>query len=202
MMGSMNIGMSSPYIETFGIACGAAGSVFAVIDRIPPIDSSSSQGEKLDGVKGAIKFKGVRFQYPSRPDVEVLKGVDLLIEPDKTVALVGSSGCGKSTCVQLIQRFYDPVEGTLEVDGHDVRSLNLNWLRSHIGVVGQEPVLFGASIAENIRYGCETASKEDVIKAAKDANAHDFIMKLPQVNAFVVGDIIILPLAAVVSSYH
>lgn len=182
MMGSMNIGMTSPYIETFGIACGAAGSIFAVIDRVPQIDSSSDQGEKLDGVKGAIKFKGVRFQYPSRPDVEVLKGLDLLIEPDKTVALVGSSGCGKSTCVQLIQRFYDPVEGQLEVDGHDIRTLNLNWLRSHIGVVGQEPVLFGATIAENIRYGSQTASKEEVIVAAKDANAHGFIMKLPQVS--------------------
>jgi ABC-type multidrug transport system fused ATPase/permease subunit len=118
----------------------------------------------------------------------VLKGLDLLIEPDKTVALVGSSGCGKSTCVQLIQRFYDPVEGQIEVDGHDIRTLNLNWLRSHIGVVGQEPVLFGASIAENIRFGNQEASKEDVIQAAKDANAHDFIVKLPQVSACIARD--------------
>jgi ATP-binding cassette, subfamily B (MDR/TAP), member 1 len=183
MMGSMNIGMTSPYIETFGIACGAAGSVFSVIDRIPPIDSSSEKGEKLDQVKGAIKFKRVRFQYPSRPDVEVLKGLDLSIEPGKTVALVGSSGCGKSTCIQLIQRFYDPVEGHVDLDGHDIASLNLNWLRSHIGVVGQEPVLFGATIGENISYGNPKATKDDIQQAAKDANAHDFIMKLPQVRA-------------------
>jgi len=182
MMGSMNIGMTSPYIETFGIACGSAGSVYSVIDRIPPIDSSSEQGEKLDQVKGAIKFKRVRFQYPSRPDVEVLKELDLSIEPGKTVALVGSSGCGKSTCVQLIQRFYDPSEGHLEIDGHDISTLNINWYRRHIGVVGQEPVLFGATIAENIRYGNEDSSKEEVQQAAKDANAHDFIMKLPQVR--------------------
>ncbi|CAB3362047.1 Hypothetical predicted protein [Cloeon dipterum] len=188
MMGSMNIGMTSPYVETFGIACGAAGSVYSVIDRVPPIDSSSEAGEKLPEVKGAIKFKRLRFQYPSRPDVEVLKDLSLSILPGETVALVGSSGCGKSTCVQLIQRFYDPADGSVELDGRDIQTLNLNWLRSHIGVVGQEPVLFGATIKQNIRYGCETASDEDIIQAAKDANAHDFIMKLPQQYDTLVGE--------------
>ncbi|XP_059476187.1 ATP-dependent translocase ABCB1 [Neocloeon triangulifer] len=188
MMGSMNIGMTSPYVETFGIACGAAGSVYSVIDRVPPIDSLSDAGEKLDQVKGSIKFKRVRFQYPSRPDVEVLKDLELSIQPGKTVALVGSSGCGKSTCVQLIQRFYDPVDGHIELDGHDIRTLNLNWLRNHIGIVGQEPVLFGATIKQNIRYGNEKASDEDIIQAAKDANAHDFIMKLPQQYDTLVGE--------------
>jgi len=100
----------------------------------------------------------------------------------QTVALVGASGCGKSTVVQLIQRFYDPLEGCVEIDGVDIRQLNVHWLRNHIGVVSQEPVLFAKTIAENIRYGRDGISQEDMEKAAADANACDFISKLPQVG--------------------
>ena len=99
----------------------------------------------------------------------------------QTVALVGASGCGKSTVVQLVQRFYDPLEGCVEVDGIDIRQLNIKWLRNHIGVVSQEPVLFAKSIAENIRYGRDGITQQDIEKAAADANAHDFISELPQV---------------------
>ncbi|KAF4531677.1 hypothetical protein B566_EDAN011836 [Ephemera danica] len=188
MMGSMNLGMTSPFIEAFGIATGAAGSVYAVIERVPPIDSSSEEGERPEKVAGDISFRGVRFNYPSRPDVDVLQGLDLEIRHGETVALVGSSGCGKSTCVQLIQRFYDPLEGEVKLDGKNIRDLNLTWLRSHIGVVGQEPVLFGATIAENIRFGNENASIDDIQMAAREANAHDFIMKLPQGYDTMVGE--------------
>jgi ABC-type multidrug transport system fused ATPase/permease subunit len=104
------------------------------------------------------------------------------IPSGKTVALCGSSGCGKSTSIQLIQRFYDPEQGEVLLDGHDLRSINLKWLRSNIGIVSQEPVLFFGTIEDNIRFGKRDATDDEVIAAAKMANAHDFIMQLPQVD--------------------
>ena len=98
-----------------------------------------------------------------------------------TVALVGSSGCGKSTCLQLIQRFYDPLNGLIAIDGRNLKDYNLKWLRTRIGVVNQEPILFATSIKENIRFGKDDASDEEIVLAAKNANAHDFIMTLPDV---------------------
>jgi len=110
-----------------------------------------------------------------------MNGLSLRANKGQIVALVGASGCGKSTVVQLIQRFYDPLEGCVEVDGVDIRQLNIKWLRDHIGVVSQEPVLFAKSIAENIRYGRDGVTQQDIEKAAVDANAHNFIMELPEV---------------------
>ena len=104
------------------------------------------------------------------------------IPAGKTVALCGSSGCGKSTSIQLVQRFYDPTEGEILLDGQELTSINLKWLRSKIGIVSQEPVLFFGTIEDNIRFGKPDATDEEVIAAAKMANAHDFIMKLPQVE--------------------
>ena len=106
------------------------------------------------------------------------------IKPGQTLALVGPSGCGKSTIVSLVERFYDPVSGSVTLEGTNLRKLNLSWLRRQIGLVSQEPVLFDASIAENIRYGAlyREVSDEEVIKAAKSANIHSFIESLPQVN--------------------
>jgi ABC-type multidrug transport system fused ATPase/permease subunit len=103
------------------------------------------------------------------------------IPSGKTVALCGSSGCGKSTSIQMIQRFYDPEQGEVLLDGQDLRSINLKWLRSNIGIVSQEPVLFFGTIEDNIKFGKSDATDEEVIAAAKMANAHDFIMELPQV---------------------
>ena len=102
-------------------------------------------------MEGHIAFMDVQFNYPARPDVKILQGLTLNIQSGKTVALVGPSGCGKSTCIQLIQRLYDPDNGSVCVDGRDVRDYNVGWLREHIGVVGQEPVLFDCTIEENIR---------------------------------------------------
>ena len=136
-----------------------------------------------DKVTGAVSVKDVQFSYPARPDVQVLQGVSLSLSPGKTLALVGPSGCGKSTVVSLIERFYDPSVGSLALENFDLRDLNLHWLRSQIGIVSQEPVLFDASIAENIRYGAlfREVSDEEVIEAAKSANIHSFIESLPQV---------------------
>jgi len=114
--------------------------------------------------------------------LQVLNGLSMRANKGQTVALVGASGCGKSTVVQLIQRFYDPLEGCIEVDGVDIRQLNIKWLRNHIGVVSQEPVLFAKSIAENIRYGRDGITQEEIEKAATDANAHSFISELPDVG--------------------
>ncbi|XP_037800229.1 ATP-dependent translocase ABCB1-like [Penaeus monodon] len=188
LMGAMNVGQAAPYIEAFSVARGAAATIFDIIERKSAIDPTSSDGEKPPSVKGMIEFKDVRFNYPSRPDVRVLQGVSLSIEPGQTVALVGSSGCGKSTCIQLIQRFYDPLDGHVFLDGREIKTLNIGWLRDQIGVVGQEPVLFATSVAENIRYGREGVSMEDIQAAAKEANAHDFIMKLPKQYETNVGE--------------
>jgi len=111
-----------------------------------------------------------------------LNGLSLRANKGQTVALVGASGCGKSTVVQLIQRFYDPLIGCVEIDGIDIRQLNVKWLRNQIGVVSQEPVLFAKSIAENIRYGRDDVTQEDIERAAADANAQGFISQLPDVG--------------------
>ncbi|XP_046994186.1 ATP-dependent translocase ABCB1-like [Schistocerca americana] len=168
------------HFEAFSTARGAAAKIFAVIDRESPIDSLSDEGERPHYARGDIAFNDVHFEYPSRRGVKVLQGLNLKIKAGQTVALVGSSGCGKSTCIQLIQRFYDSQIGSVELDGRDLRTLNVGWLRSQIGVVGQEPVLFQTTIAENIRYGREDCTMEDIVEAAKTANAHGFISKLPQ----------------------
>ena len=180
LMGAMQIGQAAPYIEALSIARGAAANIFSILDRVPPIDSRSQSGLRVDGLNGDVVFEKVAFNYPSRQDVGVLHGVSFSVSAGQTVALVGSSGCGKSTCVQLLQRFYDPLQGRVCVDGHDIRDLNIGCLRDQMGVVGQEPVLFGMSIGENIRFGRDDATHEDVEWAARQANAHDFIMRLPK----------------------
>jgi ABC-type multidrug transport system fused ATPase/permease subunit len=124
-------------------------------------------------------WTGVTFAYPVRSDVTVLRDVDLALEPGTITALVGPSGAGKSTVASLLLRLYDPDSGTLRLDGHDLRDLDPQWLRRHIGTVAQEPVLFSTSITENIRYGRPEATSEAVEQAARVANAHDFIAELP-----------------------
>ena len=124
----------------------------------------------------------MNFCYPSRKEVQVLKGTSLKIKSGSTVAFVGSSGCGKSTCIQLIQRFYDPSSGEIIIDGENIKDINIKWLRTQLGVVNQEPILFGTTIKENIRFGKEGVSDEDIVNAAKNANAHNFIEELPDVK--------------------
>ncbi|XP_051576241.1 ATP-dependent translocase ABCB1-like isoform X2 [Myxocyprinus asiaticus] len=188
LIGAFGIGQTSPNIQSFSSARGAAHKVFHIIDNEPSINSFSNEGYKLDVVKGNIEFKNIHFSYPSRQDVKVLNGINLKVMSGQTVALVGSSGCGKSTTIQLLQRFYDPQEGTVTIDGHDIRSLNVQGLRELIGVVSQEPVLFATTIAENIRYGRLDVTQEEIEQAACEANAYDFIMKLPDKFETLVGD--------------
>ncbi|CAF4409130.1 unnamed protein product, partial [Didymodactylos carnosus] len=135
-------------------------------------------------VHGTLEFKDVQFRYSTRPKLRILKHFSLGCATNGTTALVGPSGNGKSTCVALIERFYDTTSGSIMLDGHDIKSLNLRWFRSIIGLVQQEPVLFNFSIRENIAYGsCQTAvTQEEIEAAAKMSNSHDFIKSLPQVR--------------------
>ncbi|CAF2728582.1 unnamed protein product [Rotaria sp. Silwood2] len=168
-----------PNIQSFAEALGSGAYVFQIIKRESKINVCNNDGEIPSKFIGDIEFKNVHFTYPSRQEAPILNGLNVKIPSGKTVALCGPSGCGKSTTIQLIQRFYDPDNGQVMLDGRDVRSINLKWLRSNIGIVSQEPVLFFGTIEDNIRYGKLDATDEDVIAAAKMANAHDFIMQLP-----------------------
>uniref|UniRef100_A0A5F9D008 ATP binding cassette subfamily B member 1 n=1 Tax=Oryctolagus cuniculus TaxID=9986 RepID=A0A5F9D008_RABIT len=188
LVGAFSIGQASPNVEAFANARGAAYEIFRIIDNKPSIDSYSEAGHKPDNIKGNLEFRNVHFSYPSRKEVKILKGLNLKVRSGQTVALVGSSGCGKSTTVQLMQRLYDPTEGTINIDGQDIRTLNVRYLREIIGVVSQEPVLFSTTIAENIRYGRGNVTMDEIKQAVKEANAYEFIMKLPQKFDTLVGE--------------
>ncbi|XP_053548248.1 ATP-dependent translocase ABCB1-like [Bombina bombina] len=188
LIGTFSLGQAAPNIESISNAQGAAYEVYRIINKPRLIDSSSKEGHKLDQLVGNIEFKNIHFSYPTRPDTQILKGLNLTVQAGKTVALVGASGCGKSTTIQLLQRFYDPLQGEVIVDGHDIRTLNVKSLREYIGVVSQEPILFGTTIRENIRYGREDVTDVEIVQAAKEANAYDFISKLPDAFDTMVGE--------------
>lgn len=152
------------------------------------IDVSSPLGLKPETVTGKIEFKDVSFAYPTRTEAQVFDGFNLTIEAGKTVALVGPSGSGKSTTVGLIERYYDPLVGTVTLDGNDLRTLNVSWLRKQIGLVSQEPALFATTIKENIRIAKPEATDKEVEEAARGANAHDFISSLEKGYDTHVGD--------------
>uniref|UniRef100_T1GL79 ABC-type xenobiotic transporter n=1 Tax=Megaselia scalaris TaxID=36166 RepID=T1GL79_MEGSC len=164
-IGAVNIGYGVNQTEAFSAACIAAKSIFSIIELRSRIDPMDGTGHTLNNMRGEIEFKNIVFQYPSRKDIPILKCFNLTINAGETVALVGPSGNGKSTVLQLLQRLYDP------------RKVKL---KSQVGVVGQEPVLFSDTIAENIRFGKPSATYEEIVSAAKIANCHDFISKLPQ----------------------
>ncbi|KAM7420780.1 hypothetical protein PAMA_015143 [Pampus argenteus] len=188
LIGAFTLGQTSPNIQSFASARGAAYKVYSIIDHQPCIDSYSDAGFKPDSIMGNIEFKNIHFNYPSRPDTKILNDLCLSVKSGQTIALVGSSGCGKSTTIQLLQRFYDPQEGSVFIDSHDIRSLNVRYLREMIGVVSQEPILFATTIAENIRYGRPNVTQQEIEQAAKESNAYDFIMNLPDKFETLVGD--------------
>ncbi|HLM71106.1 MAG TPA: ABC transporter transmembrane domain-containing protein, partial [Polyangiaceae bacterium] len=167
-------------------ASGAATRVFELLDREPRIPISG--GETRAPSEGKVELKDVGFSYPTRPDVPVLHGIFLTMRPGEVVALVGSSGAGKSTIAALLMRLYDPDRGEILLDGRPLRDLDPEWLRRQIGIVSQEPLLFSSSIAENIRYGRAGATDEELHAAARCANAHDFIMRLPKGYETLVGE--------------
>lgn len=142
-------------------------------------ESKLDQGQQMDETaEGKIEFDDVFFSYPSRPGRMIFQGLTLRIESGKTVALVGESGCGKSTIIGLIERFYDPIKGTVMINDQDIRSYNLREMRSHIALVSQEPALFAGTIHENIAYGRDGATESEIEQVATLANAHGFISSM------------------------
>ncbi len=144
------------------------------------IDPTIKSGPEIEKLSGSVEFRNVKFNYPTRPHINVLRGLSIKVNPGQFAAFVGPSGCGKSTTVGLIERFYNPISGTIIVDGNDISSLNLSSYRSYLGLVSQEPNLFDLSVKENIIFGCDTVpSQEEIEIAARKANIHDFIIGLP-----------------------
>ncbi|CAF2093281.1 unnamed protein product [Brassica napus] len=188
LTGSMSLGQASPCLTAFAAGQAAAYKMFETIERRPDIDSYSTDGKVLDDIKGDIELKDVYFTYPARPDEQIFCGFSLFISSGTTVALVGQSGSGKSTVVSLIERFYDPQAGEVIIDGVNLKEFQLKWIRSKIGLVSQEPVLFTSSIKDNIAYGKEDATLEEIKAAAELANASKFVDKLPQGLDTMVGE--------------
>ncbi|CAK1553064.1 unnamed protein product [Leptosia nina] len=167
----------------------AGGRVFEYINKTPKMDTSGTKTIKYHEFHGDIEFKDVTFAYPTRPDAVVLNNFNLKIPAGKTVAIVGSSGNGKSTIAALLERFYDVDEGSVTIDGVDVRDMDGKWLRGRaIGLISQEPVLFATTVKENIRYGKPEATDQEVYRAAQTANAEDFIRNFPDGYDTMVGE--------------
>ncbi|KAM1072661.1 hypothetical protein FF1_017892 [Malus domestica] len=180
VLSGLSLGMALPDLRYFTEAAVAATRIFDRIDRKPLIDGEDTKGVVLDNIRGELEFIDVKFTYPSRPNSMVLKDFNLKVEAGRTIALVGASGSGKSTAIALLQRFYDADDGVVRVDGVDIRTLQLNWIRSKMGLVSQEHALFGTSIKENIMFGKLDANMDEVTAAAMAANAHNFIRQLPE----------------------
>ncbi|KAJ7501193.1 P-loop containing nucleoside triphosphate hydrolase protein [Mycena galericulata] len=207
MTGTFSLVILGPEVQAIVLAMGAASKLFTTIDRVPLIDASSPAGLKPTPVTGSLSVSDVRFAYPSRPDVPVLKGVSIEFPAGTMSALVGASGSGKSTILALVERFYDPdpeqgngegkARGVVRLDGVDVREINLQYLRAQIGYVAQEPTLFNASVRDNVAYGLLHSAYADSPEAEKlariqdacvRANAQGFIEKLPEGYDTLVGE--------------
>tara|TARA_R110002096_G_scaffold122929_1_gene266073 strand:- start:5561 stop:7372 length:1812 start_codon:yes stop_codon:yes gene_type:complete len=169
-------------------AVGATDRLRELFEEEPETDRSDAGKRPDSRASGRVEFQNVRFSYPSRPDVEVLKKVNFVAESGQRIAIVGPSGAGKSTIISLLLRFFDPTEGSISLDGKDLRELPLDWLRRQTAIVPQEVLLFGGSIYENIAYGRPGASEEDIKEAAKRANALEFIDNFPEGFESLVGE--------------
>lgn len=179
MMGGMSLGQTSPSMNAFASGQAAAYKMFDTIKREPNIDAYDTNGVILEDIRGEIELKDVYFRYPARPEVQIFSGFSLQVPSGTTAALVGQSGSGKSTVISLVERFYDPEAGEVLIDGVNLKQLQLKWIREKIGLVSQEPILFATTIKENIAYGKENATQEEIRTAIELANAAKFIDELP-----------------------
>ncbi|CAF3541757.1 unnamed protein product [Rotaria sp. Silwood1] len=182
LFGAMAVGQTASMSPDYSKAIASSKKILILFNRRPTINNSSTVGKELKNFNGQIDLNNLDFHYPNRQEVQVLKKFNLKIAPYEQVALVGSSGCGKSTIIQLLEHFYDPTGGQILINENELSTLNLQWWRSQIGFVSQEPILFDATIKENIAYG-DTSREvpfDEIQEAAKNANIHDFIISLPQ----------------------
>jgi ATP-binding cassette subfamily B (MDR/TAP) protein 1 len=172
-----------------GKAKHAAQELKDLFDLQPSIDTWSSDGASVESVDGTVEFRDVHFRYPTRPEQPVLRGLNLTVKPGQYIALVGASGCGKSTTIALLERFYDPLAGGIYVDGKEISSLNINEYRSFIALVSQEPTLYQGTIRENVLLGADRDDVPDseIEFACREANIYDFVMSLPDGFNTIVG---------------
>nr|QUF59439.1 ATP-binding cassette transporter Abcb1-like1/3/4 [Brachionus angularis] len=183
-----SIAQALPFLKDLAEAKGAYRKILEIIDTESCIDILKTNEKKLYNFKGNIEFENISFNYPQRPDLRILNNFNLKIPAGKTIALVGYSGGGKSTIFSLLQRFYLINSGSIKLDDDDIQTLDLNWLRNQMSLVSQEPALFTTSIKENIRLGRLDATDSEIEEAAKNANAHDFIMSLANKYETKVGE--------------
>lgn len=185
MYANMDVASTLIHIPTIASSFVGAQRIFQIIDRKSQIKSPSIEQKSVQlNNKTDIKYKGVDFSYPMRPDALVLRDLNLDVMQGKTIGLIGRSGCGKSTCVHLLQRLYDPQSGHINIGSAEItKDISIEKLRMKFGIVSQEPVLFDRTIAENIAYGDNTrkVSMDEIENAARLANAHNFISQLPMV---------------------
>lgn len=179
LIGFAGLGQIPASMQIISAGQTAAAGIFEVIERESEIDGLSEDGLRPESFIGEISFDAVTFAYPSKPDATVLDSFTARVKPGETLALVGHSGCGKSTIISLLERFYNPSSGRILLDGKPISEYNIQWLRDRVGLVTQQPVLLPATIYENIAMGKEGATKKEVEAAAAAANAHDFIASFP-----------------------
>ncbi|KAI9818482.1 MAG: GTPase-activating protein [Pycnora praestabilis] len=189
IFGAQSAGTIFSFAPDMGKAKNAAQQLKTLFESSPAIDSWSDEGRPMDSMDGFVEFRDVHFRYPTRPEQPVLRGINLAVKPGQYVALVGASGCGKSTTIALMERFYDPLVGGIYVDGKEISSLNIKDYRSHLALVSQEPTLYQGTIKENILLGADAGEvpEKAVIQACKDANIYDFIMSMPDGFSTIVG---------------
>ncbi|KAJ6301922.1 hypothetical protein OIU77_016100 [Salix suchowensis] len=188
MTGGMSLGQTSPCMNAFASGQAAAYKMFETIERKSKIDPYDTSGMVLEDLDGEVELRDVYFRYPARPEVQIFSGFSLQVPSGTTTALVGQSGSGKSTVVSLVERFYDPDSGEVLIDGVDLKKLKLSWIREKIGLVSQEPILFATTIKENIGYGKENATDQEIRTAIQLANAAKFIDKMPEGLDTMVGE--------------
>nr|CCA17254.1 ATPbinding Cassette (ABC) superfamily putative [Albugo laibachii Nc14] len=188
VVGTLGLAELYPNLSAITRAKVIAVHIFRFLETTSTIDASSKDGEMIGNFHGNIHFEDVSFSYPTRPNVPVLQKYNLRIKAGQRIAFVGPKGCGKSSVIALLERFYTPDQGKITLDGEDIQKLRIRWLRSQIGLVTQNPVLFVGTIRQNIDGGILDITPDDVIDAAKLTGVHDFIASLPEQYETLVSD--------------